>query len=244
MLLDDFFTETFRPERLNDRSPRTITLYEYSLRKFAKSLNRPPMVEDLNSKTVWFHLSALLESGLSMSTIEIERSRLCTIWKHARKRGVTNLPPSVEQLDVIATGSEPFTETELERIKRSCREFEGNVGGFFAGYWWHAMFLVVMDTGEHLGAILQAQWRDLKRGRLFIPVQNRKTNESERFELDAKTLRAVERLRREPGDVIFPWPSTRDYIYHRFNRICVLAGIDTSEGDLFGRLRASAGVMR
>jgi hypothetical protein len=171
VLLQDFFESYYLPLKLRSRSRNTIRLYRHSVRSFGKFLDRPAKLTDLTDDTVSAYLAWLVSRKLSPYTVNKERSQLLAIWNYAARKGHVATFPDVQPERVPQRVPQAWTTDELSRLIESCRSQSGDVCGVPAADWWTALHLVIWDTAERIGAVLQLTWRGYQQPWLLIPAE-------------------------------------------------------------------------
>ncbi len=134
-----------------------------------------------------------------------------------------NCPPSVLPERV----PHAWTVDEIRRLHQAAAETRGNVGTIPAGIWWPALLALLWESGERIGAVMQARWSDYSRPHLLLPAESRKGRRRDR--LHVLTDRTCDRLdmAHQPGrDELLWWPGDRLYVYNRLHKILSRAGLD------------------
>lgn len=238
--LADFYRDYFEPLFLRSRSDNTRRLYQTSIRTFSKYLQRPARLEDLNDLTVNRFLDYYRRIPRSPYSANKERSNLLAIWRFAcRKRFLEEWPdvmPDVEP-DRIP---QAWTADQIARLLATCETERGRIGPIPAASWWRTLHLVAWDTGERIGAIRDLQWHhvDLISGHILVPAELRKGKRRDRlFRIADDTVACLREMQSPPRPEVFPWPYSRTYLWHLYNRLLVRAGLPSDRHCKFHRIR-------
>jgi integrase len=240
VLLTDFFEGYYLPLKLRSRSKNTIRLYRHSVRSFGKFLDRPAKFTDLTDDTVSAYLAWLVSRKLSPYTVNKERSQLLAIWNYAARKGHVVTFPDVQPERVPQRVPQAWTTDELSRLIESCRSQSGDVCGVPAADWWTALHLVIWDTAERIGAVLQLTWRGYQQPWLLIPAETRKgRREDKLLKLGQDTQAAIERIRTPRRKLLFPWDRCPTSLYYHYGQLLRRAGLPDDGRCKFHRMRRS-----
>jgi len=241
MLISDYLDSVYVPSRLLDASPHTVRLYRLSISAFAKTIDRPPTLDDLTNDLIRLHLAKRMSARRSPATANKDRAQLLAIWRHATTHGYKTTWPDVRELREPQRAPVAWLPGECGvLLAQSCRE-RGRIGGVPAGLFWNALLLVLLDTGERIGAVMQLRWDWLSRdgGFLAIPAEARKGRTRDKvFRLSDATGVAIQKLREyQPGPLVFAWPHNRGCLWRRFGMVLSHAGLPADRKSKFHRLR-------
>lgn len=240
MLLLDFFRTVYRPLRLLGRSPKTVQLYEESIRIFGRYLGRLATLDDLTDAQVAAFLQHLLDNGYRPGGANKHRAQLCALWNFAARKRFVNEFPTLRPLPEPEQIPRAWTLHELWRIKISCNYVSGNYEGIPANLWWIALHHVLWATGERISATLSARWCDLYEGSICFRAETRKGGVRAKVcHLPEDALEAVERIRLPERELIFPWPKHPTYIWAVYRKILKRAELDHDSRSLFHKMRRS-----
>jgi len=238
-LLPDVFSE-YRQRRLLGRSPATLEKYWIEIRRFARFLQRTPKLSDLTDVTVARLLEEQLNSGASPYTVNKCRACLLAIWRFACRQGYLERWPEIDKLNEPQRTPRAWSQQQIGTLLRVCQEQQGMIGDVPAGQWWSTLHLVGWDTGERIGALLQLRWDDYERPWMYIPAEVRKGKRADRvFRLHPDTCAALERIRSPRRRIIFPWPFAYNYLWPRYTKLLLQAGLPTDRQSKFHRIRKS-----
>jgi integrase len=238
MLLTDLFETMYRPIRLLNASPRTLTLYRYSVRIFGDTLGRSANIDDLNDLAIANHLQRLLDSGHSPGSASKERSQLLALWNFAAKRRMLDTWPGIAPIPKPESVPAAWTEEQLWRIRISCNFAAGNYHGVPANRWWLALHVLLYATGERITAVRHLRWADLSGTVLVIPAENRKGRRRPIVKhLGPDCMGVLEEIKQPARDLIFPFPFTETYLYRIYHKILARAELPTDRNSKFHRIR-------
>ena len=238
VLLADFFDTTYLPLKLRSRSANTIRLYRHTVASFSRWLGRPATLEDLTDDAVSAYLASLNARGLSPYTVNKERSQLLAIWNYAARKKFVPVFPDVAPETLPKRVPQAWTVEDLSALLDACHSEPGTISGVPAADWWVSLHLVIYDTAERIGAVLELRWGDYQPPWLLIPAESRKGRRADKLhKLGADTQSALARIRPPDRDLIWPWPRTQHTLYYHYNRILRRAGLPHDGRCKFHRLR-------
>lgn len=98
--------------------------------------------------------------------------------------------------------------------------------------------MLAWDSGERIGALLQAEWSHLSGEWLTLPAEIRKGGRQDRaYKLAADTLAILGSIRRPQRKLILPWPFHHTTLYNHYRRIRRRAGLPYDRRSGFHRIR-------
>jgi integrase len=240
MRLSDFFETIYSPLRLLNRSPRTKTLFRYSIRLFGQTLGRPAELSDLSDLTVARHLERLIEERRAPAGVNKERRQLVALWNLAARKRLVDEFPSISTVREPERLPEAWSMEELWRLRIACNMEPGTIAGVPAGRWWSALHLVLYSTGERVSAVLDTRWSDVSGASVVFPAESRKGKRKPLLAtLSPEAVEALERIRLPERELVFPWTMSKTYLYARYRKILLRAELDDSRRSKFHRLRRS-----
>ncbi len=241
MLLESFYREKYEPLALRSRRPNTKRLYRSTLRAFNLYLNRPAKISDLNDETVSGFAGWRLENGLAKRSVNKDLFNLLAIWRWAHKKGVVKNWPDVELERPPVRVPVALSRDELAKVLEAIEAEREFVGDYSGPLFWLAVFLLIWNTGERIGAVMALTWEcvDLKRGWVRFIAEDRKGATADNaLPLAPYTVEALKAIERRDG-MVLPWPYSSTYIYYRFGKIMARAGLPNSGMYKFHVLRKS-----
>lgn len=239
----EFYSTYFKPLRLRSKRPRTKSLYETSIRTFAKFLGRKPMLRDLNNDTVNRHLAWYRDQGRAPGSVNKEHANLTAMWRYAFHRKMLDEWPDVEREVDPRKIPLAWLEHEIQAIFAAVDSEPGMFCGVPRAIWWRALLLVIWDTGERISAVSGLHWADidLRTGWVIVSSELRKGNRADKaFKLAPDTIATLKQVKRHCRDNrVFPWPYTPSYLWTKYDEILIKAGLPTDRKSKFHRVRRS-----
>lgn len=263
MTLHDAFETLYRPLRLRGKSHRTTMLYGCTLRAFGRWLGREPTVADLDDLVVARYLEARA-GQVAPLTAERERIQLVALSRLLAERRVIEVPlavpagripervPQAWTLDdmarLLAAAADPATYRSrsgrprifpLPAIAKPDATPESAVvlARMFA-----ALIPVLWETGERIGAVMDARQEDYRRPHLLLRAEARKGSKRDRlYTLSAATCDRIEAVIILGNDRIFPWASGKNTLYNQLGKVLKAAGLREGKRRLgFHQIRRTA----
>lgn len=240
MQIDRFFEDYYRPIRLLGRSPRTVTLYQTSIRGLSRWLGRDAELSDFCDKTIGQYIQHLVESGRRPAGCNKELSQLCAIWRLACRKKMVSDWPEIRRLPEPEVIPVAWTMEELWRLRISCNMQRGNYLGVPANRWWIALHCVLWSTGERISAAMQLHWADIQGDCVVFRAETRKGGtKPNHCRLPDYAVEALDLIREPTRNVVFPWGMGETYLYRVYHTILERAELDTSARSKFHRIRRS-----
>lgn len=239
--LDSLYSEHYEPLALRSRRPNTKRLYRSTLRFFNQHLGRKATTADLNDATVSGFAAARLAAGLSKRSVNKDLFNLLALWRWCHKKGFVKNWPDVELERPPLRVPVALSRDELASVLQAIQSERECVGNFAGPVFWLALFLIIWNTGERIGAVMALSWDrvDLARGWVRFIAEDRKGATADNaLPLAPYTVEALKAIRRREG-LVFHWPYSPTYIYYRFGKIMRRAGLPDSGLYKFHVLRKS-----
>jgi integrase len=238
--LPHFFDTLYKPLRLAGRSTKTVALHLIALRHFARFLGRAAVPSDLNDLRVAQFQIWLAGRGVVPVTTNKTVDKLLAQWRFLHRRRLVETYPELRKLPEPDVIPKCWTESETNRLLLACRATTGWIGPVKASDWWTALHIVIYESAERIGAVMQLQWSDidLATGWLTIRAQVRKGKK--RSKLHRLSEAALHQLRaiHHPGrELIFPWPLCNELLYKHYERILARAGLPFDRWSKFHKMR-------
>src|SRR6185369_7755481 len=107
-----------------------------------------------------------------------------------------------------------LSREELAEVLQAIQSEREHVGGVPGPAFWLALFLLIWNTGERIGAVMQLSWDrvDLTRGWVRFVAEDRKGATADNaLPIAPYTVAALKVIRRREG-LVFPWPYSSTYI--------------------------------
>lgn len=237
MLLQEFFDSIYVPLKLRGRSQETVRLYRLSIRSFERTLGRKAQMTDLTDLEMARHLGRVSAAGRAAATVNKDRAQILAIWRFACQRGYLQIWPNVPAEIEPKRTPQAWLPEELEKIQRAISREKGYIGKARACDYWNALFLVILDTAERIGAVMKIEWCQLQQNWLTIPAEHRKGKRRDRqYQLSPETLEALALLPKSHKEV-FHWPHNKFFLWSRWGYILKKAGLSNDRKSKFHRLR-------
>lgn len=239
--LGRIFKEIYERNVLRSVSPRTRTLYAITFRKLEKYLGRLPTTADLNDSTINGFASWRRAEGVTPATVNRDLCNLLAFWRWCSRKKYVETWPDVKLDNEPRRTPRALTRSELGHLLKAARDDERWVGGIPGSLYWPALFLVMWDTGERVGAVLELTWDrvDLTHGWVEYKAEHRKGGKADNaLRIARDTKRALAKLPRT-GGLVFPFPYSDGYIYRRVGAIFEQAGLPNARQFKFHILRKS-----
>lgn len=239
MLLSEL-SEAYKLRNLRSATRASLRIWEISLRWFARFLDRPPELQDLNETTVakfcqWRRLS------VSAATINRDLGTLLALWRWGHKIGYCSEWPQIELEKVPRRAPIAWTREEFSVLWNAAKDAPGRVGSIPARLWWPAMLLTMFDSGERIGALLGLTWADvdLRQCWVIFSAETRKgQTEDSVVRIHQDTAIALGKLPRGSGrDPVFPWPYSPTYLWNRYGKLLEAAGLPSDRRRKFHCVR-------
>lgn len=235
----DALLDIYAKKRLKLSSPNTIRLYRHSIKAFGQTLGRLATTDDLNDDALEEHMSRIVSSGLSIASANKDYAQITALWRFANRNGLVQTWPNVvpfREPEQIPLGWLPH---EIDRLFAAIDQEQGSIKGVPARMWWRGLLLVLLDSGERIGAIRKLERSSLVGNHLLVPAACRKGNRRDKlFALRDETVAVLYdllTLHREP--LLFPWDRCETYVYNRYSAILRRAGLSTDRRSKFHRIR-------
>jgi integrase len=236
--LEDVLVTYFR-SNLRIRSEQTRKIYRLTIANLQAALGRKPTLDDLSDDNCTAMIHTLLGKKMAVRTINERRARLHALWTWLAKRGLVQQWPTTPPLTVPRRIPVAWTADELTRLLAASLGEPGRIGDVPASRWWYSLHLALWDTGERIGAMLNARWDGLMGQWLRIVAEDRKGQHADAlYKLSPRTLAEMEHLR-GPRAEIWHWPYCAIYIWPKYKRLRQRAGLPTDRYSAFHRMRRS-----
>lgn len=242
MSLVDFFENVYAPLRLRGKSENTTRLYHCTMRSFAKFLERPATLEDLDDLVVSRFLAKRAHDK-SAFTAEKERTQILSLWRFAHDRGAVSRRPCVPPATLPERIPTAWTVDQIRALIRATDKEEGTIDKVPAALYYRALVSVLWETAERVGAILAVQVIDYQQGMLLVRAEHRKGRKRDKlYSLTLETQHLLDQMCRgkKSSQAIFSWDKVKCMLWHSFGRIVKRAGLDGGRKTKFHMIRRSA----
>lgn len=240
MTLTELF-EAYARKHLRGKSENTLRLYRHTIRSFGKFLHREPTIKDLDSETVQDFIWSVVKSGRKPATANKDRSQICCLWNYAAKNRLVEKYPDVPIIPEPERVPMAWMPEELNRILRVAKTQTHPVGEVSGKVWWTAMLLIILDTGERIGAVRNLPRSCLRDDHILVPAEIRKGKTRDRlYKVSQPTIEAIKKLTEEHSDpMLFPFPYSDTYLYRLYKKLLERAKLPTGRQNNFHMLRKS-----
>jgi integrase len=263
MRLQELFDTLYRPLRLRGRSPNTTRLYGCVIRAYGRWLGRDPELRDLDELVLARYLEHRA-TQVALLTVERERSGLMALaglaWERRLIETKPTCPPgaipdrvpqawSIAELQaVMAAASDPTTY----RVRQTGRPplfgkpiaavRHPTVSAETKARFFTALLPVLYESGERVGAMLEARIEDYDRPHLVVRAEARKGRKRDRvYRFTDATCDLIEAaIGGRTEGLVFAWPMTRTYLFTCFGTAVKAAGLNTRKRLRFHQIRRSA----
>lgn len=225
MLLSEA-SELYAVKQLRCASESSLRLWAIALRWFDRFLGRAATLDDLNDLTV-AKFCQWRRQRVSAATVNRDLGTLLALWRWCHKTGLCSRWPNVEIERVPRRTPIAWTQEEFCRLFQAAKDQDGAIGEIPAGRWWPSLLLVLFDSGERIGAVLRLRWDDVDlRGRWIVfRAETRKGRaEDSAVRIARDTQSWLRRIERTAG-LVFPWPYSQTYVWHRYGDLLRSAGL-------------------
>jgi integrase len=263
MTLYDAFHKLYRPLRLRGKSARTTELYQCMMRSFGRWLGRDPVVADLDDLVVSRYLEARA-TQVAPLTAERERIQLCALARLLAERRVIEFPLTVppgrlpervpeawsleDMARLLAAAGDPATYRNrsgrprifpLPALAKPAATAESAVE---LARMFSALLPVLWESGERIGAVMEARVEDYRRPHLLLRAEARKGSKRDRvYQLSAATCDRLDALIVPGLERIFPWLSSKSTLWNQLRKIMAAAGLRGDRKRIgFHQIRRSA----
>lgn len=241
MLLTELL-DLYIDKRLKGKSPNTIRLYRHSIRSFGLTVMRQPRLDDLTDDNIERHMHRIVRSGGSPASANKDHGQLTALWRFASHNRLVDTWPNVRTMQEVERVPMGWLPDECLALLSAARAEPGVIATVKAGLWWECLLLVLLETGERIGAIRGVQKSALQDQWLLVPAHLRKGNKRDKlYTLQPETVDLLRRLIASNSEckLLFPWDRCETYIYNRYKAILRRAGLPDDRRSQFHRIRRS-----
>ena len=238
--LSELFERHYLPLRLRGKSKESARLHRHAIRTLAKFLGRQPTTADFTDETISRLMHWGRQRGLAAPSVNRWRNTLLAQWRFAARKGYVSQWPDVEPDNEPEIVPLAWMEDERARLFAACRAQQGWIDGVRADLWWTALNLVIYDTAERVGAVLQLPWQavDLENGWVTFAAETRKGGRKARmFRIHPETVEILKLILVPVRELVFPWQRSLSLLWTRYGRLLKSAGLPHGRRDKFHRMR-------
>lgn len=239
MLLKLFLHSCYLPRHLH-LTTGTVEQFEICTNLFSEFLNRSATVNDLSdSNLIGFMAWMMNKRNAAPSTVNNKRRILIALWAQAfQLKQHSQEPPGTKRVPRVKMQKKVPSSWEVHQLRamiHACDQMP-TIRGWGPGHW-KALLLTCYDTGQRVGAVLNAQRSqlssDLKRMCFYLPGVEGALVQS----LHEQTQKALEAVIVAGSERLFSFPFHRRRLWQEMNRLLTIAGLPNTSRDKFQRIR-------
>jgi integrase len=235
MLLHHVLTDLYAP--LTGISGRTVELYDYTLRKWAEVLGRPPETTDLEELCVAQFLAHRVRTKSAASAAK-DRAQCRALWEFCARRRLCETWPAMPRIIVPERVPEAWLTDEMTRLLASAAQEPGRIGGFPACDVFKALLLLAYDTGERITPLMELRTSDVRGCNVIFRAEQRKGRRRDILrEISVACADALLAVRRGPDDTAIPWDRHRTCVWRLLKVILQRAGLPSDRRCKFHKIR-------
>lgn len=254
MTVQKYFEEVYQPHRLLTASPKTIAVYQVTLRFFDEFCGRPATVKDMSDERIAKFAAWRLET-VSRGTVKRDMDCLLALARFAFAAGLIKTPILIRPIHAPVPTPIALTREQIDAVWQAMKTETRNVlvspnprlevPGHI---WWEPLFLLAWDTAERITPVFTLLERDINLDRLWVrfPAENRKGSGSDNVKpIHPDTAQAIERLlthyhKRQTNSRVFRWSSNDATLWPRLGAIMDRAGLPDAREFKFHCIRKSS----
>jgi integrase len=235
MNLRDFLVERYAV--LHNLKARSVVLFGQSLDRFRDFLGREPELTDLDDLTVsrflrWRAVTPHRGRVCAPASVAKDKAHITSLWNAAAKRRLVEQFPDLPRNIVRVPHRAPvaYTVEDVSKMIAQAKLRVGHVGGIPAAWFWPTLIMAAWYTAERIGSLLALRWSEVDTERLtltFLSEHRKGLGRTITRHIDPELARWLERGRRAPGELVWPWLEHRriETIFQRLRHICESAGV-------------------
>ena len=238
-ILRDVYENEYAILRAHNESCRRQ--YRLTFTRWADTLGTEPTLDHLDPLVVQTYI-ATRRAEWSAATAKKDRNQISALWSYCAKRRYVDQFPTLAQIRAPGRIPRGYTVEEVSALLRQALQARPRIKPtqvppqqFFP-----ALIRSCWETAERIGSHLALRWRDVDTAGRFVvfPAEGRKgaTRDILRS-ISQDQCTWLEKFRREPGDLVWPWTADKTTLWHHYGILCKRAGV-TNRG--FHGLRKSA----
>jgi len=240
MLLEKFFETVYLPRRLRGKSERSTILYRLCINRFSETVGHKATIFDLTEDNVLAHLAR--RSNVAPATRNKELAELTAMWRLASQRGLLKTWPDIKSEHEPERSPIAWLADEMQQLLKGVAKQTGSIGNVPAWMWWQGLVRLTLDTGERISAVRVAKWDWIQSEWILVPAEARKgKTRDKRYRIGPLTASILDQIRHTKADeeAIFPWPYCNNYLWVKYRKVLVDAGLPTTRKHAFHALRKS-----
>lgn len=237
MLLRDFLDQEYAIVR--GLRPKAIYQIRLTLSRWADFLGRGPTKADLTNLGVMAFLQHR-KTKVAMGTVLKDRNHIAAMATYMAKQDRTMAFLTLPPMSPVKRAPRAYTVDDVSRIIRLSLALPGAIDGVPRGLRWASICRAAWETAERHGALLALRWSevDLENRLITFLAEGRKGGRADlQAPISDELAGWLERIRRQPKDVVWPWTAAESEEWRELGQICALARV-TNRG--FHGFRKSA----
>ena len=238
-ILRDVYENEYAILRAHNESCRRQ--YRLTFTRWADTLGTEPTLDHLDPLVVQTYI-ATRRAEWSAATAKKDRNQISALWSYCAKRRYVDQFPTLAQIRAPGRIPRGYTVEEVSALLRQALQARPRIKPtpvppqqFFP-----ALIRSCWETAERIGSHLALRWRDVDTAGRFVvfPAEGRKgaTRDILRS-ISQDQCTWLEKFRREPGDLVWPWTADKTTLWHHYGILCKRAGVQNRG---FHGLRKSA----
>ena len=211
----------------HDLQPGSVVTYQCALARWARHLGgRMPEAEDFRDAPFneWLTAELAATAPISRQTLRSYRRMALMLWRWGVEQGhLPHAPKSVKPIRAPLPMPRALSAADVNRLLVAAAATAGRFrrSKIPRGLFLRALILAIWDSGLRISDMLRMTWEEAYAGAMF----QQKTGWPKMFRLSAKTLEAMELIRR-PDDVRpFGGIVGKDHLYGWMRRLSKAAGV-------------------
>lgn len=237
MTLQQFLVDLYAP--LHGISDRTIAVYGFTIKAYAKFLGRDPTVEEHFDELEMAKFLAHRLRTRSIGTAAKDRAQLHALVEFAAKRGLCKWP-TMRMIRVPERVPRAWLIEEFQRLLDACAGEPGETAGVPTSKWFRAILQTAYWTGERVGGLLALEWTDIEPTAIVFRAETRKGQRADIYRpIPPECYAAIQEIRTK-RKMVFDWDRSYSLIWHRLGRICERAGLPNDRLSKFHRVRKTS----
>jgi integrase len=207
--------------------PKAAYQVRLTLSRWSDFLGRGPTTADLLNLRVMEFLH-YRKSKVSLGTVLKDRNGICGLWNYAAKQDRTLPFPTLPPMSPIKRAPRAYTIEDISKVIRVAKALPGDVMGVQRGLWWATIFRTAFETAERHGALAALRWSEVDLpGRLitFLAEGRKGGGQDIQREISGELASWLDEMRREPGELVWPWKGVESSQWQELGRICTLAQV-------------------
>jgi len=240
--------ELYRQRKLRGAGKGTSVQYEGAIRLLSLCIGREPVIGDLTEDNVQNAIWSKIDNGRTKQTANSIQKKLLALWRFACRRGVLKEWPELTNLKEPRRIPFAWLPDQMERLFVAIARQSWLVGRMTASAFFRGLLLVMWDSAERLGALLQIRRNDIDFDSrlLIVPAEFRKFKTADAaYTLHPETIEALQILLimapAKDQERIFAWPWSYDTLFNRYRRILIEAGLPANRRTMFHAIRRTVG---